>query len=244
MNAHTGTLTRMEERTTMAGRRGKRPHRPVGKAFEAAERQTSGGMLSDAGSSLEQWVAVLRAAMRLEDVERLRADAKLAAEQLAPGSSFRSAALHLLEVADLLTRSEGFLDTTAANGKERSHGEDLETIHFRIRLAASLTAAELRLLPFLATYLSFQEIGERLYISRHTVKKEAISAYRKLRVSSRSEAVERAVELGLIEAAATTGAGDLARTTVLTHGQLRQLTPTAVVALVASGLTPRTEARV
>jgi LuxR family transcriptional regulator, maltose regulon positive regulatory protein len=64
---------------------------------------------------------------------------------------------------------------------------------------AGLTAAELRLLPFLATHLSFREIGETLFVSRNTVKTEAISVYRKLGVSSRSEAVGRAVELGLIE---------------------------------------------
>ena len=36
--------------------------------------------------------------------------------------------------------------------------------------ASTLTEAELRLLPYLATHLSFPEIGERLYVSRHTVK--------------------------------------------------------------------------
>jgi LuxR family maltose regulon positive regulatory protein len=66
-------------------------------------------------------------------------------------------------------------------------------------VTAGLTAAELRLLPFLATHLSFREIGETLYVSRNTVKTEAISVYRKLGVSSRSDAVGRAVELGLIE---------------------------------------------
>ena len=39
--------------------------------------------------------------------------------------------------------------------------------------ASSLTAAELRLLPLLPTHLSFREIGERLHISRHTVKTQA-----------------------------------------------------------------------
>ncbi|MGA9833240.1 MAG: LuxR C-terminal-related transcriptional regulator [Trebonia sp.] len=63
--------------------------------------------------------------------------------------------------------------------------------------ASSLTAAELRLLPLLATHLSYQEIGERLFVSKNTVKTQAYSAYRKLRVSSRSEAVVRARELGL-----------------------------------------------
>jgi LuxR family maltose regulon positive regulatory protein len=64
--------------------------------------------------------------------------------------------------------------------------------------ASSLTAAELRLVPFLATHLSFPEIGERLYISRHTVKTQAVSIYRKLGVSSRSEAIERVQEIGLL----------------------------------------------
>ena len=66
--------------------------------------------------------------------------------------------------------------------------------------AATLTNAELRLLPYLATHLSFPEIGERLYISRHTVKTEAMSIYRKLGCSSRSEAVDAARELRLLNA--------------------------------------------
>ena len=65
--------------------------------------------------------------------------------------------------------------------------------------SSTLTGAELRVLPFLPTYLSFQEIGERLFISRHTVKTQAMSIYGKLQASSRGEAVERAVELGLLE---------------------------------------------
>jgi LuxR family maltose regulon positive regulatory protein len=64
--------------------------------------------------------------------------------------------------------------------------------------ASALTTAELRLLPFLATHLSFPEIGERLYISRHTVKTQAMSIYRKLGASSRSEAVGHATDAGLL----------------------------------------------
>jgi LuxR family transcriptional regulator, maltose regulon positive regulatory protein len=66
--------------------------------------------------------------------------------------------------------------------------------------ASTLTAAELRLLPLLTTHLSFREIAERLYVSRNTVKSQAISVYRKLDASSRSEAIERAIELGLVDA--------------------------------------------
>ena len=70
------------------------------------------------------------------------------------------------------------------------------------RWASSLTPAEQRLLPLLATHLSFREIGERLYVSRNTVKTQAIAVYRKFGVTSRSAAIERAVALGLIDEAA------------------------------------------
>jgi LuxR family maltose regulon positive regulatory protein len=65
--------------------------------------------------------------------------------------------------------------------------------------AMSLTGAEMRLLPYLATHLTFPEIASRLFISRNTVKTEAVSIYRKLTASSRSEAIERAIEVGLLE---------------------------------------------
>lgn len=66
---------------------------------------------------------------------------------------------------------------------------------------SGLTTAELRLLPLLTTHLSFREIAAELYVSRNTVKTQAISVYRKLDASSRSEAITRARELGLVDAA-------------------------------------------
>jgi LuxR family maltose regulon positive regulatory protein len=62
-----------------------------------------------------------------------------------------------------------------------------------------LTPAERRLLPLLTTHLTFREIGSLLAISRNTVKTQAIGTYRKLGVTSRSEAIDRAIELGLVE---------------------------------------------
>ena len=59
--------------------------------------------------------------------------------------------------------------------------------------------AELRVLALLPTHLSFRQIGERLFVSNNTVKSHAMSIYHKLGVSSRSEAVERAAELGLLD---------------------------------------------
>jgi LuxR family maltose regulon positive regulatory protein len=63
---------------------------------------------------------------------------------------------------------------------------------------SALTTAELRVLQLLQTHLSFQEIGNALFLSRNTVKTQAIAAYRKLGVRSRSEAVETARQLGLL----------------------------------------------
>jgi LuxR family transcriptional regulator, maltose regulon positive regulatory protein len=68
---------------------------------------------------------------------------------------------------------------------------------------ASLTIAELRILRMLPTHLSFREMGSQIYVSPNTVKTQAQAVYRKLDASSRSEAVARARELGLLEAALT-----------------------------------------
>jgi LuxR family maltose regulon positive regulatory protein len=65
--------------------------------------------------------------------------------------------------------------------------------------ASSLSAAELRLLPLLPSYLGFREIAERLFVSQNTVKTQAISIYRKLGVTSRSDAVQHAQQLGLLD---------------------------------------------
>jgi len=65
--------------------------------------------------------------------------------------------------------------------------------------ASSLTAAELRILPLLATHLTVPEIGAELFLSPHTVKSQAYSLYRKLGVTSRSQAIARSREAGLLD---------------------------------------------
>ncbi|MGA9278690.1 LuxR C-terminal-related transcriptional regulator, partial [Ilumatobacter sp.] len=61
-----------------------------------------------------------------------------------------------------------------------------------------LTPAELRVLPYLQTHLSLQEIATRLFLSRNTVATHAGAIYRKLAATSRSEAVATATSLGLL----------------------------------------------
>ena len=65
--------------------------------------------------------------------------------------------------------------------------------------ASSLTAAELRLLPLLPTHLSFPEIAEHMFLSHNTIKAEVNSIYRKLGASTRSQAIARARDIGLLE---------------------------------------------
>jgi len=89
----------------------------------------------------------------------------------------------------------------ASDLRERLEGlwEQIEKFPLGVHAGIStLTTAELRILQLLPTHLSFEQIGRRLFISRNTVKTEAIAAYRKLGVSSRAEAVEHARALGML----------------------------------------------
>jgi LuxR family transcriptional regulator, maltose regulon positive regulatory protein len=72
-----------------------------------------------------------------------------------------------------------------------------DTCGARRRTAEPLTAAELRVLKRLPTS-TYPQIAAALYISRSTVKTHLQSVYHKLGVASRSEAIERAVDLRLL----------------------------------------------
>ena len=64
-------------------------------------------------------------------------------------------------------------------------------------LTEPLTAAEQRILTLLPTS-TYLQIADTLYISRNTVKTHLRSIYQKLGVASRSQALERAVDLRLL----------------------------------------------
>jgi LuxR family maltose regulon positive regulatory protein len=70
--------------------------------------------------------------------------------------------------------------------------------HVRVPSAMALSKAEMRVLQLLPTHLSLGEIGDELHISRNTVKTHVAVLYRKLHCSTRSEAVDRGVDLGLL----------------------------------------------
>lgn len=65
--------------------------------------------------------------------------------------------------------------------------------------AEPLTAAELRILQFLPSHLSFPQMAEQAFVSPNTVKTHVRSIYRKFGVSSRRDAIERAERAGLVD---------------------------------------------
>ena len=75
----------------------------------------------------------------------------------------------------------------------------LQRLQARIRRGQSygLTPAELRLVAFLRTHLSLQDIADRLHLARPTVKTHVASIYDKLGVTGRSDAVEIIEQAGL-----------------------------------------------
>jgi LuxR family transcriptional regulator, maltose regulon positive regulatory protein len=126
----------------------------------------------------------------------LQARIELARAHLALADPAGAATL-MREIDELLKRRPGLGTLTgdaaalrAQLSKERGP---------RTPAASALTAAELRVLPMLATHLSFPEIGAEMFLSPHTVKSQAMSIYRKLGASSRNQAVTRSRELGLLE---------------------------------------------
>jgi LuxR family maltose regulon positive regulatory protein len=122
-------------------------------------------------------ILLARAALRLSDVRRAR--------------ELLSSASHELERSPDARAARQWVDDCRAHAEQSS--EDLATRDW------ALTTAELRVLHFLPTHLSFPDIAERLYVSANTVKTHARSVYRKLDASSRGQAVARAREAGLLE---------------------------------------------
>jgi DNA-binding CsgD family transcriptional regulator len=98
------------------------------------------------------------------------------------------------DVAAFVLRLRDRLHTPTDPG-ERSHAfSDMQSWQ-----RDAITPAERRVLDLLTTNMSLGVIARRLFVSRATVKTHARSIYRKLGVSSRGQAVDRAFELGVIQ---------------------------------------------
>ena len=91
-----------------------------------------------------------------------------------------------LEIVDLIEQAEAVLSLPP---DQRDVDPLLET----------LTAREHDVLALVADGLSNRDIAGRLAISEHTVKFHLASIFGKLGVSTRTEAVQRGLRLGVIE---------------------------------------------
>jgi len=102
--------------------------------------------------------------------------------------------------ADALLRgsADAAIAQTLLTAAQRSKGVAVTARNEACALGEELTPKELEVLGLLATRLSRNEIGQRLYVSLNTVKTHQRAVYRKLRVEHRSAAVSRARELGLL----------------------------------------------
>ena len=148
-------------------------------ASQQADRQAT-ALIESMNDSVPRWLIHHR--LVLSDAAAARGDRRIAAEHLASAERllpFEPDAVVLHEWFDRL------------NGRAR----DVST---RPGHEVSITAAEMRVLEYLPTHHSLAEIGERLFVSRNTVKSHTISIYRKLDVSGRNEAVSKTRELGLL----------------------------------------------
>jgi LuxR family maltose regulon positive regulatory protein len=102
----------------------------------------------------------------------------------------------LREIDDLLSRRPAL--GTLIDGVNDFRGVMASRATPRATGTLPLTPAELRLLPYLQTHLTADKIAGRLSLSGHTVKAQVQAIYRKLGVSSRSDAVQRATAIGLL----------------------------------------------
>jgi LuxR family transcriptional regulator, maltose regulon positive regulatory protein len=175
------------------------------------------GHLDDYWSSALVYAWAARAALRQGDVSRGRL-------YLGRASRLRPLLTYLLPVVSLqalfemahsyialadpagaaavLTQAHGILQQRPVLGALPALADRLQarlaTIEAHAAGPTALTAAEMRLLPLLPTHLPVPEIAAELFLSPHTVKSEMRSIYRKLGATTRTQAVTRSRELGLL----------------------------------------------
>ena len=192
-------------------------------AAAATYADAAGEILSSAHLDGYQVTAMARAALSLVALHRGNLPAAL--EELARGAALRpqlTASLPWLNAEALLVLARAYLAVGDAGGARTvlAQAEDVVRLRpdlgvipgqvaaLRLRLrslpagmggATTMTASELRVLAYLPLYLSFKEIGQRLGVKASTVQTHAMAIYGKLGASSRSEAVDLAIDAGLLD---------------------------------------------
>jgi LuxR family maltose regulon positive regulatory protein len=188
--AHVDAALAMIERTHMAD------YSTSVLAFAAAARLAV--HRGDRGKAERHLTAAMRASVRCTaalPAMAVRARLHTARGYLSLGD--RGAARHLLREIDDLLRARPDLGTLLDEVAEFRNVVD-SAAQARAAGLPPISPAELRLLPYLQTHLTFSEIASRLFVSRNTVSSQASSIYRKLGATSRNEAVSLATTIGLL----------------------------------------------
>lgn len=166
-------------------------------AFAGAARLSlHHGDLNEAQRQLTQAMQACPSASYLLPYHAVRLRLQLARVYLALADA--STARQLLREIDDILRHRPALGTLTGEVEKFRRGLNSGTTGATGR--PPLSPAELRLLPYLQTHLTADRIAERLFISSWTVKTEVKAIYRKLGVSSRNDAVQRAAAIGLLSA--------------------------------------------
>ncbi|MEC0038083.1 MULTISPECIES: hybrid sensor histidine kinase/response regulator transcription factor [Bacillus] len=129
-------------------------------------------------------------------------DTKQALESLRNGADgFLLKSIETLELANtirLIHKGGTLIDQGMSHKIFEKFDEQKETPQSKAA-AYELTAREIEILQLVAKGLRYTTIASRLYLSNGTVRNYASTAYTKLGVRNKEEAVQRALEIGIIE---------------------------------------------
>ncbi|WP_448162789.1 response regulator [Bacillus mobilis] len=129
-------------------------------------------------------------------------DTKQALESLRNGADgFLLKSIETLELANtirLIHKGGTLIDQEMSHKIFEKFDEPKETLQSKAT-AYELTAREIEILQLVAKGLRYTTIASRLYLSSGTVRNYASTAYTKLGVRNKEEAVQKALEIGIIE---------------------------------------------
>ncbi len=156
----------------------------TGAAAEAASAATASAALTIAAADRAADQAVA------EDAATIAAADEAADEAVAEDAA-------LVGAADEVTGEAVAEDAALVGAADEVAGEATGEAQGRVR-AASITPSEAEILPYLAEPVPFSIIADKMGISRSAAKERAERLYQRLGVHSRTEAVDRAREYGLL----------------------------------------------
>lgn len=180
-----------------------RAHLALG-AYESVEAVLAPIHISapDVGSAVEAWLLTALVADELRQT-RHSVDAFSRAVALAEPQEMRGpfVGVGLAQLAAFLERYQWLTPHSSHFIVELMSGAAAEPVRSEssgVQDGEELTERELDVLRYLPTMLRNQDIAVQMYVSVNTVKAHLRSLYRKLGVTQRREAVDRARELGLL----------------------------------------------